>query len=83
MNKDLLIAFLLLEISISSNPVLCVVLLFVLGLFLCYFWVTFDALPRYKITTEKPEGAIAGVQKSDEGPIEWGYQLPHCCQLSE
>nr|ALC74334.1 IKKepsilon [Ctenopharyngodon idella] len=37
----------------------------------------------YKITTEKPEGAIAGVQKSDEGPIEWGYQLPHCCQLSE
>ncbi|XP_060766475.1 inhibitor of nuclear factor kappa-B kinase subunit epsilon isoform X3 [Neoarius graeffei] len=36
----------------------------------------------YKITTEKPEGAIAGVQKVDNGPIEWSYQLPHCCQLS-
>ncbi|KAI2659231.1 Inhibitor of nuclear factor kappa-B kinase subunit epsilon [Labeo rohita] len=37
----------------------------------------------YKITTEKPEGAIAGVQKVEDGPIEWSYQLPHCCQLSE
>lgn len=37
----------------------------------------------YKITTEKPEGAIAGVQKVDNGPIEWSYHLPHCCQLSE
>uniref|UniRef100_A0A672N6N0 Inhibitor of nuclear factor kappa-B kinase subunit epsilon-like n=1 Tax=Sinocyclocheilus grahami TaxID=75366 RepID=A0A672N6N0_SINGR len=37
----------------------------------------------YKITTEKPEGAIAGVQKVEDGPIEWSYRLPHCCQLSE
>lgn len=37
----------------------------------------------YKITTEKPEGAIAGVQKVADGPIEWSYHLPHCCQLSE
>lgn len=37
----------------------------------------------YKITAEKPEGAIAGVQKVEDGTIEWGYQLPHCCQLSE
>ncbi|KAI4884833.1 hypothetical protein NFI96_021012 [Prochilodus magdalenae] len=37
----------------------------------------------YKITTEKPERAIAGVQKVDEGPIEWIYQLPENCQLSE
>ncbi|KAF5899467.1 inhibitor of nuclear factor kappa-B kinase subunit epsilon, partial [Clarias magur] len=36
----------------------------------------------HKITTEKPEGAIAGVQKIDNGPIEWSYHLPHCCQLS-
>lgn len=47
------------------------------------FWVAFDALPRYKITTEKPEGAIAGVQKMEDGPIEWGYQLPQSCHLSE
>uniref|UniRef100_A0A8C1WLR2 Inhibitor of nuclear factor kappa B kinase subunit epsilon n=1 Tax=Cyprinus carpio TaxID=7962 RepID=A0A8C1WLR2_CYPCA len=37
----------------------------------------------YKITTEKPEGAIAGVQKMEDGHIEWSYRLPHCCQLSE
>ncbi|XP_067287809.1 inhibitor of nuclear factor kappa-B kinase subunit epsilon isoform X2 [Pseudorasbora parva] len=37
----------------------------------------------YMITTEKPEGAIAGVQKVEDGPVEWGYELPHCCQLSE
>ncbi|XP_077059426.1 inhibitor of nuclear factor kappa-B kinase subunit epsilon isoform X2 [Siphateles boraxobius] len=37
----------------------------------------------YKITTEKPVGAIAGVQKVEDGPIEWSYQLPQCCQLSE
>lgn len=50
---------------------------------ICIRLLTFDALPRYKITTEKPEGAIAGVQKFEEGPIEWSYELPHCCQLSE
>ncbi|KAM9443712.1 inhibitor of nuclear factor kappa-B kinase subunit epsilon isoform 1-T2 [Clarias gariepinus] len=37
----------------------------------------------YKITTEKPEGAIAGIQKIDNGPIEWSYDLPNCCQLSK
>ncbi|KAL7843514.1 hypothetical protein AOLI_G00250260 [Acnodon oligacanthus] len=37
----------------------------------------------YKITTEKPERAIAGVQKVEDGTIEWSYQLPHYCQLSE
>ncbi|KAI7795038.1 inhibitor of nuclear factor kappa-B kinase subunit epsilon [Triplophysa rosa] len=37
----------------------------------------------YKITTEKPEGAIAGVQKAEDGPIEWSYTMPQSCQLSE
>ncbi|KAL7837283.1 hypothetical protein SRHO_G00269940 [Serrasalmus rhombeus] len=37
----------------------------------------------YKIMTEKPERAIAGVQKVEDGTIEWSYQLPHFCQLSE
>ncbi|XP_076845342.1 inhibitor of nuclear factor kappa-B kinase subunit epsilon [Brachyhypopomus gauderio] len=37
----------------------------------------------YKITNEKPEGAIAGVQKVEDGPIEWRYHLPHYCQLSQ
>ncbi|XP_031423695.1 inhibitor of nuclear factor kappa-B kinase subunit epsilon isoform X2 [Clupea harengus] len=37
----------------------------------------------YKITTEKPTRAIAGQQRVDEGPIEWSYQLPRQCQLSE
>ncbi|XP_030632236.1 inhibitor of nuclear factor kappa-B kinase subunit epsilon [Chanos chanos] len=37
----------------------------------------------YRITTEKPRGAIAGVQKVEDGPIEWSYSLPHSCQLSE
>ncbi|KAG5835311.1 inhibitor of nuclear factor kappa-B kinase subunit epsilon [Anguilla anguilla] len=37
----------------------------------------------YRITTEKPVGAIAGVQKVEDGAIEWGYHLPPNCQLSE
>uniref|UniRef100_A0A3P8Z9C4 Inhibitor of nuclear factor kappa B kinase subunit epsilon n=1 Tax=Esox lucius TaxID=8010 RepID=A0A3P8Z9C4_ESOLU len=37
----------------------------------------------FKITTEKPAGAIAGVQKVDHGPIEWSYTLPQSCQLSK
>uniref|UniRef100_UPI0037E9176D inhibitor of nuclear factor kappa-B kinase subunit epsilon n=1 Tax=Semicossyphus pulcher TaxID=241346 RepID=UPI0037E9176D len=36
----------------------------------------------FKITTEKPMGAIAGVQRVADGPIEWSYNLPHNCQLS-
>ncbi|XP_075880513.1 inhibitor of nuclear factor kappa-B kinase subunit epsilon isoform X2 [Nelusetta ayraudi] len=37
----------------------------------------------YKITTEKPMGAIAGIQRTADGPIEWSYHLPHGCQLSQ
>ncbi|XP_045884372.1 inhibitor of nuclear factor kappa-B kinase subunit epsilon isoform X1 [Micropterus dolomieu] len=37
----------------------------------------------YKITTEKPMGAIAGVQREADGRIEWSYHLPHSCQLSQ
>ncbi|NXX81342.1 IKKE kinase, partial [Urocolius indicus] len=37
----------------------------------------------YKITTEKPPGAIAGVQRQENGSIEWSYELPLTCQLSE
>ncbi|KAM6946795.1 inhibitor of nuclear factor kappa-B kinase subunit epsilon isoform 1-T2 [Lycodopsis pacificus] len=37
----------------------------------------------YKITTEKPMGAIAGTQRVEGGPIEWSYHLPHSCQLSQ
>lgn len=28
-------------------------------------------------------GAIAGIQRVLDGPIEWSYQLPHSCQLSQ
>lgn len=38
---------------------------------------------RYKITTEKPAGAIAGVQRVDDGPIYWSYHLPQSCQLCQ
>ncbi|KAM3877897.1 inhibitor of nuclear factor kappa-B kinase subunit epsilon [Diretmus argenteus] len=37
----------------------------------------------YKITTEKPVGAIAGIQRVEDGPLEWSYHLPHSCQLSQ
>ncbi|XP_077878837.1 inhibitor of nuclear factor kappa-B kinase subunit epsilon isoform X1 [Ictidomys tridecemlineatus] len=36
----------------------------------------------YRITTEKPVGAIAGTQKRENGPLEWSYTLPITCQLS-
>ncbi|NXF50684.1 IKKE kinase, partial [Oceanites oceanicus] len=36
----------------------------------------------YKITTEKPPGAIAGVQRQENGNIEWSYELPITCRLS-
>lgn len=36
----------------------------------------------YRITTEKPAGAIAGTQKRENGPLEWSYTLPSTCQLS-
>lgn len=37
---------------------------------------------RYKITTEKPPGAIAGIQRQENGAIEWSYELPITCRLS-
>ncbi|NWY03256.1 IKKE kinase, partial [Nothoprocta ornata] len=36
----------------------------------------------YKITREKPLRAIAGVQRQENGSIEWSYELPATCQLS-
>uniref|UniRef100_A0A8B9S8E0 Inhibitor of nuclear factor kappa B kinase subunit epsilon n=1 Tax=Apteryx owenii TaxID=8824 RepID=A0A8B9S8E0_APTOW len=36
----------------------------------------------HKITTEKPPGAIAGVQRQENGTIEWSYELPATCRLS-
>ncbi|KAM6166819.1 inhibitor of nuclear factor kappa-B kinase subunit epsilon isoform 1-T2 [Erethizon dorsatum] len=36
----------------------------------------------YRITTEKPAGAIAGAQRRENGPLEWSYSLPVTCQLS-
>ncbi|XP_055975020.1 inhibitor of nuclear factor kappa-B kinase subunit epsilon isoform X1 [Sorex fumeus] len=36
----------------------------------------------YRITTEKPAGAIAGMQRRENGPLEWSYSLPGTCQLS-
>ncbi|XP_066559380.1 inhibitor of nuclear factor kappa-B kinase subunit epsilon isoform X2 [Amia ocellicauda] len=36
----------------------------------------------YNITTQKPQGAIAGVQRVEDGNIEWSYELPVSCQLS-
>ncbi|NWJ04132.1 IKKE kinase, partial [Crypturellus undulatus] len=36
----------------------------------------------HKITTEKPRGAIAGVQRQENGSIEWSYKLPATCRLS-
>ncbi|NXD69232.1 IKKE kinase, partial [Eolophus roseicapillus] len=36
----------------------------------------------YKIITEKPPGAIAGVQGQENGSIEWSYELPLTCRLS-
>ncbi|XP_047560906.1 inhibitor of nuclear factor kappa-B kinase subunit epsilon isoform X8 [Lutra lutra] len=36
----------------------------------------------YRITTEKPAGAIAGTQKEENGPLEWSYTLPVTCRLS-
>lgn len=36
----------------------------------------------YRITTEKPAGAISGTQKQENGPLEWSYKLPITCRLS-
>ncbi|KAG2467924.1 IKKE kinase, partial [Polypterus senegalus] len=37
----------------------------------------------HKITTEKPPGSISGIQRSEDGPIEWGYEFPVTCQMSQ
>lgn len=37
---------------------------------------------RYRITTEKPSGAISGTQRQENGPLEWSYSLPITCRLS-
>ncbi|XP_075843974.1 inhibitor of nuclear factor kappa-B kinase subunit epsilon isoform X3 [Microtus pennsylvanicus] len=36
----------------------------------------------YRITTEKPVGAISGTQRQENGPLEWSYSLPITCRLS-
>ncbi|XP_050003564.1 inhibitor of nuclear factor kappa-B kinase subunit epsilon [Alexandromys fortis] len=36
----------------------------------------------YRITTEKPVGAISGTQRQENGPLEWSYNLPITCRLS-
>lgn len=35
------------------------------------------------ITTEKASGVISGTQTSDNGPIDWGRELPVHCELSD
>ncbi|XP_036373608.1 serine/threonine-protein kinase TBK1 isoform X2 [Megalops cyprinoides] len=37
----------------------------------------------YKIITEKPSGAISGVQKFENGKIEWNTEMPISCSLSK
>ncbi|XP_043349868.1 serine/threonine-protein kinase TBK1 isoform X5 [Dermochelys coriacea] len=37
----------------------------------------------YKIITGKPSGAISGVQKAENGPIEWSRDMPISCSLSK
>ncbi|KAH0504260.1 Serine/threonine-protein kinase TBK1 [Microtus ochrogaster] len=36
----------------------------------------------YKIITGKPSGAISGVQKAENGPIDWSGDMPVSCSLS-
>ncbi|CAH2277812.1 serine threonine- kinase TBK1 [Pelobates cultripes] len=36
----------------------------------------------YKIITGKPSGAISGVQRAENGPIEWSWDMPFSCSLS-
>lgn len=37
----------------------------------------------YKIITGKPSGAISGVQKAENGPIDWSGDMPLSCSLSQ
>ncbi|MEE6480467.1 hypothetical protein FKM82_012582 [Ascaphus truei] len=36
----------------------------------------------YKIITGKPSGAMSGIQRAENGPIEWSWELPITCGLS-
>ncbi|KAB0789972.1 hypothetical protein PPYR_04663 [Photinus pyralis] len=36
----------------------------------------------FHITTKKASGVISGIQTKEDGPIEWGRELPTNCQLS-
>ncbi|XP_057701061.1 inhibitor of nuclear factor kappa-B kinase subunit epsilon isoform X2 [Corythoichthys intestinalis] len=42
-----------------------------------------DKKTMYKITAEKPAGTISGLQRVENGPIEWSAYLPDSCQLSQ
>jgi hypothetical protein len=37
---------------------------------------------RYMITTQKASGVISGIQRSENGEIEWKTELPRTCLLS-
>ncbi|KAJ8783592.1 hypothetical protein J1605_008635 [Eschrichtius robustus] len=41
-----------------------------------------SGMSRYKIITGKPSGAISGVQKAENGPIDWSGDMPVSCSLS-
>lgn len=36
----------------------------------------------FHITTKKASGVISGIQTKEDGPIDWGRELPTNCQLS-
>lgn len=38
---------------------------------------------RYQIITEKPAGSISGLQKCENGKIEWSSDMPVSCSLSK
>ena len=37
----------------------------------------------YYITTKKASGVISGAQTTENGPIQWGRELPNSCLLSQ
>ncbi|KAJ8301456.1 hypothetical protein KUTeg_020443 [Tegillarca granosa] len=41
-----------------------------------------NARTMFQMTTEKASGVISGKQKYENGPIEWGRELPSTCLLS-
>lgn len=41
-----------------------------------------NARTMFHMTTEKASGVISGKQRSENGPIEWGRELPSTCSLS-